>query len=157
MFFYINTQIEGKSRPRKEASDVNALPSFHPLLNSHCPQAKPTTVCDTPEIRRLAENTRNQSQVKYHEDFEKAKGKVTQVADDPETMRIRNASKMISNVAYHGDLEKKRQMEDRRAFLPNESNAPEPAGILQQLQQHQQHLSNSGSNWIIKHFRFVRR
>lgn len=82
---------------------------------------KPTTVADTPESRRLAENTRIQSNVKYHEDFEKAKGKVTQVADDPETMRIRNASKMISNVAYHGDLAKKKAMEDKRAFLPNDS------------------------------------
>lgn len=50
---------------------------------------KPTTVVDTPETRRLAENTRLQSQVKYHQDFEKSKGKVTQVADDPETVRIR--------------------------------------------------------------------
>ena len=83
---------------------------------------KATTVAETPESRRLAENTRNQSGVKYHEDFEKQKGKLTQVADDPETMRIRNASKIISNVAYHGDLEKKKQMEDRRALLPNDAN-----------------------------------
>lgn len=61
-------------------------------------------------------------QVKYHEDFEKLKGKVTQVADDPETMRIRQTSKIISNVAYHGELERKSLMEQRRGLLPTEKN-----------------------------------
>ncbi|CAN7983092.1 unnamed protein product [Ixodes hexagonus] len=94
-----------------------------PYCNAHCPQAKHTTVADTPEARRLAENTRIQSQqVKYHEDFEKLKGKVTQVADDPETMRIRQTSKIISNVAYHGELERKSLMEQRRGLLPTEKN-----------------------------------
>lgn len=81
---------------------------------------KPTNVTETPESRRLAENTRLQSQVKYHEDFERAKGKVTQVADDPETVRILNAHRIISNVAYHGDLERKKQMEEKRVLVPHE-------------------------------------
>lgn len=34
-------------------------------------------------------------QVKYHAEFEKAKGKFTQVADDPETLRIKQNSKII--------------------------------------------------------------
>ncbi|XP_077483036.1 LIM and SH3 domain protein Lasp isoform X3 [Amblyomma americanum] len=103
-----------------------------PYCSAHCPQAKHTTVADTPEAKRLAENTRIQSQVKYHEDFEKLKGKVTQVADDPETMRIRQTSKIISNVAYHGELERKNLMEQRRGLLPPDRNghsdyqAPEP-------------------------------
>jgi LIM and SH3 domain protein 1 len=59
--------------------------------------------------------------VKYHEDFEKSKGKLTQIADDPETVRIRNASKIISNVAYHGELEKKKQMEEKRTLLPEDA------------------------------------
>lgn len=51
-----------------------------PYCNAHTPVAKHTTVADTPEARRLAENTKIQSQVKYHEEFEKTlKGKVTQV------------------------------------------------------------------------------
>uniref|UniRef100_A0A023GGL2 Putative nebulin repeat protein n=1 Tax=Amblyomma triste TaxID=251400 RepID=A0A023GGL2_AMBTT len=93
-----------------------------PYCSAHCPQAKHTTVADTPEAKRLAENTRIQSQVKYHEDFEKLKGKVTQVADDPETMRIRQTSKIISNVAYHGELERKNLMEQRRGLLPPDRN-----------------------------------
>lgn len=88
-----------------------------PYCNAHCPQAKATTVADTPEIRRLAENTRIQSQAKYHEDFEKSKGKnYTILADDPETKRIRENSKIISNAAYHGELDRKKEMEGRRGL-----------------------------------------
>lgn len=86
-----------------------------PYCNAHCPQAKATTVADTPEIRRLAENTRIQSQAKYHEDFEKSKGKnFTTIADDPETRRVKETSKIISNASYHGDVERKKHMEDKR-------------------------------------------
>ena len=91
-----------------------------PIDCSHCPQARATAVADTPEARRLAENTKLQSQVRYHEDFERQKGKLTQVADDPETIRIRNISKRISNVAYHGEYEKKKQMEQKRTLLPED-------------------------------------
>ena len=92
-----------------------------PYCNAHCPQAKATTVADTPEIRRLAENTRIQSQAKYHEDFEKSKGKgFTAIADDPETRRIKETSKIISNVAYHGELERKKQMEEKRGLSSSE-------------------------------------
>lgn len=93
----------------------------------------------------MAENTRLQSQVKYHEDFEKSKGKLTQVADDPETVRIRNTHKIISNVAYHGDLEKKQEMEKKRTLVPNESVSPSLnshnnyAQVTQQLQEGHQH------------------
>uniref|UniRef100_T1JG37 SH3 domain-containing protein n=1 Tax=Strigamia maritima TaxID=126957 RepID=T1JG37_STRMM len=93
-----------------------------PYCNAHCPQAKHTTVADTPEIRRIQENTKIQSTVKYHEDFEKQKGKVTQIADDPETLRIKQNTRIISNVAYHGDLEKKAIMEQRRPAVAGEKN-----------------------------------
>lgn len=95
-----------------------------PYCNAHCPQAKHTTVADTPETRRLAENTKIQSNVKYHEEFEKQKGKFTQVADDPETLRIRSTHKIISNVAYHGELMKKEKMEQKRQLLPEKNGAP---------------------------------
>lgn len=48
----------------------------------HIPKAKATAIADTPELKRIAENTKIQSNVKYHEEFEKQKGKVTQVSDD---------------------------------------------------------------------------
>lgn len=61
----------------------------------HVPKAKATTMAETPELKRIAENTKLQSNVKYHADFEKAKGKFTQVADDPETLRIKQNTKII--------------------------------------------------------------
>ncbi|KAI7696157.1 hypothetical protein SSS_05814 [Sarcoptes scabiei] len=94
-----------------------------PYCNAHCPQARATTVAETPESRRLAENTKLQSNIKYHEDFEKQKGKLTQIADDAETLRIRNTSKIISNATYHGEYEKKKQMEERRTLIGGEENA----------------------------------
>lgn len=68
-------------------------------------------------MKRIAENTKIQSNVQYHADFEKQKGKLTQVADDPETLRIKQNTKHISNVAYHGDLEKKAAMEKQREVV----------------------------------------
>ncbi|VVC91888.1 unnamed protein product [Leptidea sinapis] len=90
-----------------------------PYCESHVPKAKHTTMAETPELKRIAENTKIQSNVKYHADFEKSKGKFTQVADDPETLRIKANTKIISNVAYHGDLEKKAQMERLRQINEN--------------------------------------
>ncbi|XP_063631527.1 LIM and SH3 domain protein F42H10.3 [Cydia splendana] len=90
-----------------------------PYCESHVPKAKHTTMAETPELKRIAENTKLQSNVKYHADFEKSKGKFTQVADDPETLRIKANTKIISNVAYHGDLEKKAQMEKQRQINEN--------------------------------------
>lgn len=49
------------------------------LLYRHIPKAKATTIAETPELKRIAENTKLQSNAKYHADFEKAKGKLTQV------------------------------------------------------------------------------
>lgn len=86
------------------------------LLFRHVPKAKATTIAETPELKRIAENTKLQSNVKYHAEFEKQKGKLTQVADDPETLRLRQNTKNISNVAYHGDLQKKAAMEKQREF-----------------------------------------
>ncbi|XP_039747806.1 LIM and SH3 domain protein Lasp-like isoform X2 [Pararge aegeria] len=90
-----------------------------PYCESHVPKAKHTTMAETPELKRIAENTKLQSNVNYHADFEKSKGKFTQVADDPETLRIKANTKIISNVAYHGDLEKKAQMEKQRQINEN--------------------------------------
>ncbi|XP_043285400.1 LIM and SH3 domain protein F42H10.3 [Venturia canescens] len=87
-----------------------------PFCEAHIPKAKATTMAETPELKRIAENTKIQSNVKYHAEFEKAKGKFTQVADDPETLRIKQNSKIISNVAYHGELQKKAIMEQKRTM-----------------------------------------
>ncbi|BFZ06440.1 hypothetical protein BsWGS_09480 [Bradybaena similaris] len=85
-----------------------------PYCNAHCPTAKHTQVADTPETRRIAENTKIQSNVQYHADFEKQKGHKTSVADDPETERIRQNTQIQSNINYWGLKEQKEQMEGRR-------------------------------------------
>ncbi|XP_067003390.1 LIM and SH3 domain protein F42H10.3 isoform X2 [Anabrus simplex] len=108
-----------------------------PYCEAHIPKAKATTMAETPELKRIAENTKIQSNVMYHAEFEKAKGKFTQVADDPETLRIKQNSKIISNVAYHGELEKKKAMEQKRV-MKGENGEPvsdndETAGHLNQL------------------------
>ncbi|XP_036220290.2 LIM and SH3 domain protein Lasp isoform X4 [Bactrocera oleae] len=114
-----------------------------PYCEAHIPKAKATVIADTPELKRIAENTKIQSNVKYHEDFEKSKGKFTQVADDPETLRIKQNTKIISNIAYHGDLEKKAAMEKQReaaeiADVRAAANHP-----IQPQQQQQQQSSNT--------------
>ncbi|XP_045110130.1 LIM and SH3 domain protein Lasp-like isoform X2 [Portunus trituberculatus] len=92
-----------------------------PYCEAHIPKAKATTVAETPEMRRLAENTKIQSNVQYHADFEKNKAKFTQVADDPETQRLKKNTQIISNVVYHGEMAKKSEMERKRAE-PNEED-----------------------------------
>ncbi|CAK1548987.1 unnamed protein product [Leptosia nina] len=107
-----------------------------PYCEAHVPKAKHTTMAETPELKRIAENTKIQSNVKYHADFEKSKGKFTQVADDPETLRIKANTKIISNVAYHGELEKKAQMERQRQINEN----GEIVGAQQVQQQQSRHI-----------------
>ncbi|XP_058980429.1 LIM and SH3 domain protein Lasp isoform X4 [Musca domestica] len=109
-----------------------------PYCEAHIPKAKATAIADTPELKRIAENTKIQSNVKYHEDFEKAKGKFTQVADDPETLRIKQNTKHISNVAYHGDLEKKAAMEKQRGAAEVSDTTKAGLSNLQGTSQYQQ-------------------
>lgn len=85
-----------------------------PYCNAHYPQTKHTQVADTPEMRRIADNTVIQSNIKYHQEFEKQKGKKISVDDDPEMARVKQHMKTVSNVAYHGTLEQKQHMEENR-------------------------------------------
>ncbi|BES97137.1 Lim and sh3 domain protein [Nesidiocoris tenuis] len=94
-----------------------------PYCEAHIPKAKATTVAETPEFKRIAENTKLQSNITYHAEYEKTRGKLTQVADDPETLRIKANSKIISNVAYHGDLQRKAEMEQKRNINGEDVNA----------------------------------
>jgi len=63
-----------------------------PYCNAHYPQFKPTSVVDTPETIRLANQTKNQSIVSYHADYEKSKGQYTEVAETPEIIQARAQS-----------------------------------------------------------------
>lgn len=71
-----------------------------PYCSAHYPTTKFTAVADTPENLRLASNTKKQSNIQYHKDFEAQKGHYTAVADDPETKRAQESNKIASQVAY---------------------------------------------------------
>ncbi|VDM38637.1 unnamed protein product [Toxocara canis] len=85
-----------------------------PYCEPHYPKTVASVVVDTPEMRRLAENTRLQSQVKYHEEFEKSKGQKIEIADDPELARHLRNTRVQSQVAYHGEIEKKKLQDEVR-------------------------------------------
>ncbi|XP_022700625.1 LIM and SH3 domain protein 1-like [Varroa jacobsoni] len=114
---------------------MNTYKGFNrlPYCNAHVPHATYTTVLDTPEARRLAENTKFQSNVKYHEEYEKSKGRVTQVADDPEILRLSQQAKILSDVAYQGDARKTDPKKpllngDSELDVPGLDNFYEPVG-----------------------------
>lgn len=95
-----------------------------PYCGAHVPKAKATVVADTPESKRLAENSKLQSNVKYHADFEAAKGKFTSVTDDPESIRLKANNQIISNVSYHGVVEQKLEQEKKRSLVGGENEVP---------------------------------
>ena len=86
-------------------------------LCRHVPKAKATIVADTPEMKRLASNTKIQSNVQYHAEFEANKAKFTSVTDDPESKRLAANSKVQSNISYHGLVEQKEQQEKKRSVI----------------------------------------
>ncbi|KAK6743308.1 hypothetical protein RB195_010519 [Necator americanus] len=93
-----------------------------PYCEPHYPKTVASVVTDTPEMRRVAENTRNQSQVQYHAAYEKAKGTKIEVADDPEMERHRKNMQAQSQIAYTGELDKRKKMEEVRPnFVPAEN------------------------------------
>ncbi|CAJ0598809.1 unnamed protein product [Cylicocyclus nassatus] len=85
-----------------------------PYCEPHYPKTVASVVTDTPEMRRVAENTKNQSQVQYHAAYEKSKGTKIEVADDPEMERHRKNMQAQSQVAYTGELDKRKKMEEVR-------------------------------------------
>uniref|UniRef100_A0A7E4WD06 SH3 domain-containing protein n=1 Tax=Panagrellus redivivus TaxID=6233 RepID=A0A7E4WD06_PANRE len=108
-----------------------------PYCGPHYPQTVASVVVDTPEMRRLAENTKLQSQIKYHADYEKMKGTKIDIADDPEVTRHLANSKVQSNAQYHGEHEKKKIQEEQR---PKDEviNSSDPSSIS--------HFSSTSNN-----------
>jgi hypothetical protein len=88
-----------------------------PYCVAHYPQTKATVVADTPEMARIAHNTKIQSQVNYHAAFEKMKGSKIEVVDDPELLRVKKVASIVSQVGYKTN-------ETRRQSLPMAANTP---------------------------------
>ncbi|VDP18816.1 unnamed protein product [Heligmosomoides polygyrus] len=98
-----------------------------PYCAPHYPKTVASVVMDTPEMRRVAENTKNQSQVQYHAAYEKTKGTKIEVANDPEMERHKKNMQAQSQVAYTGELDKRKKMEEvRPAFVPAEASVQQP-------------------------------
>ncbi|XP_061178121.1 LIM zinc-binding domain-containing Nebulette-like isoform X4 [Saccostrea echinata] len=76
-----------------------------PYCNVHYPTTSFTAVADTPENQRIKQNTKVQSNVQYHSEFEKQKGAYTQVADTPDMLRHQQNTKNISLIEYHRNFE----------------------------------------------------
>ncbi len=117
-----------------------------PYCNTHYPTTKFTAVADTPENKRLAKNTAQQSNVVYHEKFESERGKYTAVEDDPETMRLKKNTKQISDLAYKGHAPPPHQLPPSEAPAPSRvvdsvpraapvAAAPEPVAPPQEAPQ----------------------
>ncbi|CAM4870248.1 unnamed protein product [Rotaria socialis] len=73
-----------------------------PYCHVHYPQPKPTVVVDNPEMQRIRLLTDIQSNAKYHEDFNKSKGKFTVVADDPALTLAKEHQRIASHAEYTG-------------------------------------------------------
>ncbi|KAM9392611.1 LIM and SH3 domain protein 1-like [Pholidichthys leucotaenia] len=95
-----------------------------PYCNAHYPKQSFTQVPDTPENLRLKEQTKNQSQVRYKEQFEKSKGKgFSSVADTPEQQRLKKIQEQFSMVKYHEEHEKRKAGGDAPHHQPSNPRA----------------------------------
>ncbi|MBZ3885202.1 Nebulette [Sciurus carolinensis] len=66
-------------------------------------KGRPSLLLDSPGLRHVKEAQNHISMVKYHEDFEKTKGRgFTPVVDDPVTERVRKNTQVVSDAAYKG-------------------------------------------------------
>ena len=75
-------------------------------------------------MKRLAANSKIQSNVQYHAEFEASKSKFTVVADDPESKRLAANTRTISNITYHGLVEQKEEQEKKRSMNEGEVGGP---------------------------------
>nr|XP_032807724.1 nebulin-like isoform X19 [Petromyzon marinus] len=79
-------------------------------------QGRSMCLLDTPEMRRVRQNQRDISMVKYHADFERSKARgFTPVTDDPITERVRKNTQDVSDIAYRGITRRVVQMESTSA------------------------------------------
>ncbi|XP_061410759.1 nebulin-like isoform X2 [Lethenteron reissneri] len=79
-------------------------------------QGRSMCLLDTPEMRRVRQNQRDISMVKYHADFERSKARgFTPVTDDPITERVRKNTQDVSDITYKGITRRVVEMESTSA------------------------------------------
>ncbi|XP_068191987.1 LIM and SH3 domain protein 1 [Antennarius striatus] len=78
-----------------------------PYCNSHYPKLQSTVVADTPENKRLKEQSKMQSTVHYKEGTDKSRAqRCSQPADTQEYQRHKANQEHVSNAKYHADHER---------------------------------------------------
>ncbi|CAJ0942737.1 unnamed protein product, partial [Mesorhabditis belari] len=115
----------GMALNMKNYKGYNKMPYCEP----HYPKTVASVVADTPEMRRIAENTKLQSQIAYHAEYEKMKGTKIQIADDPEISRHLANTKVQSQVAYTGELAKRIDQEQMRHHTQQTQEQDGPRGV----------------------------
>ena len=95
-----------------------------PYCQVHYPTTKFTAVADTPENRRLAKNTQQQSNIVYHKDFESERGKYTVVEEDPEIARLKKNTQQTSDLAYKGQFKQDAPDQPYRPQVPQQQQPP---------------------------------
>lgn len=101
-----------------------------PYCQAHYPKTVPSAVIDTPDMQRVKLNTAMQSQVKYHENYEKMKGTKIDVADDMETKRLTGLTQQQSQAVYHGELKKKADQDQHREGQPQQPASDLVGGFI---------------------------
>ena len=71
-----------------------------PYCNTHYPTTRFTSVVDTPENKRLAKQTMQQSELVYRKDKIEALKGFTQVPDDVSTRQAQRSGQLASNLGY---------------------------------------------------------
>lgn len=80
-----------------------------PYCKTHYPTTRFTAVSDTPENKRLAQQTRNQSELVYRKDKEETLKGFTPVADSVSDRQAMQQQRMASNTGYQQAPEPARQ------------------------------------------------
>lgn len=106
-----------------------------PYCATHYPQQKHTAVADNPEIQRIKENTKIQSNAKYHEDFEKSKGNYIAVTNDLEISRQMENQKLVSGVEYKYPKNRDSNQQVNRSVVSNTKTVTYKAGEKMDVQQ----------------------
>lgn len=94
-----------------------------PYCNTHYPTTRFTAVADTPENKRLAQQTRNQSELTYRKDKVEALSHFTPVSDSVAGRQATQASKLASQIGY--------QTAPHEQEHPAGYNQPPPGGYTQ--------------------------
>ncbi|XP_003385285.1 PREDICTED: LIM and SH3 domain protein 1-like [Amphimedon queenslandica] len=94
-----------------------------PYCNTHYPTTKFTQVADTPENKRLANQTKQQSDLVYRKDREEALKHFTQASDSVATRQAQQAGKLASNIGYQSAPH---EVEGHRP-PPQSYNPPQPS------------------------------